>query len=118
MQREVRELGRLLETSDLPGGRLEGRLSTVQALCDEIKRALCPGSDLIASEALECGRRSVENLRRQDRIGPLVSQGNDIGRFYRLRAQPTQDLMLHVTGPTNHESVSAGLIGRGLRGQP
>ena len=116
--REVRELGGLLKIPDLSGGRLEERLSTVQALLDESKLALRPVSDLIPSEALQCGRGSVENSRRQDRIGPPIAHGNDVREFDGLAAHPALDLILYVAGPTNHQYVAAVLIGRGLRGQP
>ena len=118
MNREVRKLGALLETPDFSGGLLEERHCTVQALPDEIELALGSFSDSIASEALQCGRRSIEDSRRQDRVGPSVAHQNDIRRFEGLRRQPTLDLTLYNLGRIHHESEGAVHTGRRLRGQP
>ena len=118
LNREVRKLGALLETPDFSGGLLEARHCTVQALLDEIELTLGSLSDHIASEALQCRHRSVEDSRRQDRVGPPVAHVNDIRRFEGLRRQPPLDLTLYILGRMHHESEGAVLIGRGLRGQP
>ena len=115
---EVRERGALLETPDLLGRCLEEHHRTIQALFDEVELALGTVSDPIPSEALQCGRRSVEDLRCQDRVGPPVGHNNDVRRFEGLGRQPALHLTLDLAGGMNHQSEAPVLTGRGLRGQP
>ena len=86
-------------------------------MLDEIERTSGLVSDLVASEALQFGRRSVEDLRRKDRVGPPVAHAYDIRRYDRLCRQPTLDLPLYVAGRRHQQAERPVITGRGLRGQ-